>query len=136
MMMTGLAWISSASSKASSTGKFRLTKKQESFEGKSIKSFSFNGRTEHVNHWEEVLTNLCDYFASTHKKDFEKVLWISGENKTYFSRYKDQLRIPEKIKKTDIFVETKLTPDEIVKTSKALLEEFGYSKDLLKITTN
>ncbi len=122
--------------KASSTGKFKLTKKQENFEGKSIKSFSFNGRTEHVNHWEEVLTNLCDYFASTHNKNFEKVLWISGENKTYFSRYKDQLRIPEKIKKTDIFVETKLSPDEIIKTSKALLEEFGYSKDLLKVTTN
>ena len=127
---------SSAPTKASSTGQFRITQKHESYEGKAIKSFTFNGRTEHVNHWEDVLTNLCDYFASTHKKDFEKVLWISGENKTYFSRYKDQLRIPEKIKKTDIFVETKLTPDEIVKTSKALLEEFGYSKDMLKITTN
>jgi predicted type IV restriction endonuclease len=127
---------SSTTPKASSTGRFRITKKQESYEGKSIKSFTYNGRTEHVKHWEEVLTNLCDYFASTHSKDFEKVLWISGENKTYFSRYKDQLRIPEKIKKTDIFVETKLSPDEIVKTSRALLEEFGYSKDLLKITTN
>jgi predicted type IV restriction endonuclease len=126
---------SSTSSKASSTGQFRITKKHESYEGKTIKSFTFNGRTEHVNHWEEVLTNLCDYFATTHQKDFEKVLWISGENKTYFSRYKDQLRIPEKIKKTDIFVETKLTPDEIVKTSKALLEEFGYTRDLLKVTT-
>jgi hypothetical protein len=82
-----------------------------------------------------VLTNLCDYFAATHQKDFEKVLWVSGENKTYFSRYKDQLRIPEKVKKTDIFVETKLNPDEVVKTSKALLAEFGYSSDQLKITT-
>jgi len=125
----------STPSKSSDTAQYRITKKQESFEGKTIKSFTFNGRTEHVNHWEEVLTNLCDYFASTHQKDFEKVLWISGENKTYFSRYKDQLRIPEKVKKTDIFVETKLTPDEIVKTSKVLLEEFGYSKDLLKVTT-
>jgi len=61
-------------SKPSSTGRFRITTKQESFEGKSIKSFTFNGRTEHVHHWEEVLTNLCDYFASTHNKDFEKVL--------------------------------------------------------------
>ena len=75
---------SSTSSKASSTGQFRITKKQESYEGKAKKSFTFNGRTEHVNHWEEVLTNLCDYFATTHQKDFEKVLWISGENKTYF----------------------------------------------------
>jgi hypothetical protein len=122
-------------SRSSDTAQYRITKKHDSYEGKTIKSFTFNGRTEHVHHWEEVLTSLCDYFATTHKKDFEKVLWISGESKTYFSRYKDQLRIPEKVKKTDIFVETKLSPDEIVKTSKALLEEFGYSKDLLKVTT-
>ena len=82
-----------------------------------------------------MLLNLCDFFATNHKKDFEKVLWISGENKTYFSRYQDQLRIPEKIKKTDIFVETKLIPDEIVKTAKALIAEFGYRQDSLKITT-
>jgi hypothetical protein len=126
---------SATTPKASSTGRFRITQKQESYEGKNIKSFTFNGRTEHIKHWEDVLTHLCDYFASIHSKDFEKVLWISGENKTYFSRYQDQLRIPEKIKKTDIFVETKLSPDEIMKTSKALLEEFGYSKDLLKVTT-
>jgi hypothetical protein len=125
----------SSASKSSGTGQFRISKKQDSYEGKTIKSFTFNGRTEHVKHWEEVLTNLCDYFAVIHKKDFEKVLWISGENKTYFSRYQDQLRIPEKVKKTDIFVETKLNPDEVVKTSRALLAEFGYAPDLLKLTT-
>jgi predicted type IV restriction endonuclease len=122
-------------SPSSGTAEYRITKKHESYEGKTIKSYTFNGRTEHARNWEDVLTNLCDYFAATHKKDFEKVLWISGENKTYFSRYQDQLRIPEKIKKTDIFVETKLNPDEIVKTAKALVAEFGYSQDSLKITT-
>ena len=125
----------SASSASSGTAEYRITRKHDSYEGKTIKSYTFNGRTDHVRHWEDVLTNLCDYFAATHQKDFEKVLWISGENKTYFSRYKDQLRIPEKIKKTDIFVETKLNPDEIVKTAKALVTEFGYSQDSLKITT-
>jgi predicted type IV restriction endonuclease len=130
-----LASMVSAPSATSGTAQYRITQKKDSYEGKTIKSFTFNGRTEHVNHWEDVLTNLCDYFASTHKKDFEKVLWISGENKTYFSRYRDQLGIPEKIKRTDIFVETKLTPDEIVKTSKALLAEFGYAKDSLTVTT-
>lgn len=125
----------SSSSTSSGTGQYRITKKQDSYEGKTIKSFTFNGRTEHVKHWEEVLTNLCDYFAVIHKKDFEKVLWISGENKTYFSRYQDQLRIPEKVKQTDIYVETKLSPDEVVKTSKALLAEFGYAADSLKINT-
>jgi predicted type IV restriction endonuclease len=110
-------------------------KKPEYYIDKEIKSFSFNGNNHPVRYWEDMLTTLCDYFASVHSKDFEKVLWISGEDKTYFSRYSDQLRIPEKIKGTDIYVETKLGPDEIVKTSRSLLTEFGYNHAELKIST-
>jgi hypothetical protein len=80
-----------------------------------------------------MLTTLCDHFAAKYSKDFEKVLWISNDQKPHFSRYSDQLRMPEKIKKTDIFVETKLNPDETVKTAGKLLTEFGYSKDELVI---
>ena len=109
-------------------------KKPESYADKEIKSFSFNGKTNPVRYWEDMLISLCDYFAATHSKDFEKVLWISGEDKTYFSRYSDQLRIPEKIKGTDIYVETKLGPDEIVKTSRSLLNEFGHATTDLTIT--
>ena len=82
-----------------------------------------------------MLTGLCEYFATIHSIDFEKVLWISGENNTYFSRSSDQLRIPEKIKGTNIYVETKLAPDEIVKTSRSLLAEFGYHAGDLTIIT-
>lgn len=109
------------------------TKKPESYTDKEIKSFTFNGKTNPVRYWEDMLISLCDYFAATHSKNFEKVLWISGEDKTYFSRYSDQLRIPEKIKGTDIYVETKLGPDEIVKTSRSLLSEFGYAASDLNI---
>ena len=112
----------------------RSNPKPESYADKEIKSFTFNGKTNPVRYWEDLLTNLCDYFAAIHSKDFEKVLWISGEDKTYFSRYSDQLRIPEKIKGQDIYVETKLSPDEIVKTSKTLLTEFGYEVSDLSIT--
>jgi len=105
----------------------------KSFMDKSIKAYSFNGNTYKVQTWVEMLTSLCDYFASTNNKDFEKVLWISNEQKPRFSRYGDQLRMPEKVKGTDIFVETKLNADEVVRTSAKLLAEFGYSKDDLDI---
>jgi len=120
-------------SKDSVATKVETKQRPESYEGKVIKSFKFDRHTYKVRHWEEVLTTLCDYFAVKYKKDFEKVLWISGEDKTYFSQYKEQLSIPEKITETDIYVETKLTPDEIVKTAKTLLTEFGYSRDKLII---
>jgi len=105
----------------------------ETYEGTAVKSFDFNDNTYKIDQWEEVLTTLCELFVVKHKKDFEKVLWVSGGDKTYFSRYGEQLSIPEKIDKTEIYVETKLNPDEIVKTAKALLAEFGYSQDKLRI---
>ncbi|MGD8257612.1 MAG: hypothetical protein PVG70_00505 [Desulfobacterales bacterium] len=108
-------------------------KKTESYADKKIESYTFKGHTYTVRSWEEMLTTLCDHFAAKYSKDFEKVLWISNDQKPHFSRYSDQLRMPEKIKKTDIFVETKLNPDETVKTAGKLLTEFGYSKDELVI---
>jgi hypothetical protein len=120
--------------KVSSLSHKKSILKPESYVDTEIKSFTFNGKTNPVRYWEDLLTNLCDYFAAIHSKDFEKVLWISGEDKTYFSRYSDQLRIPEKIKGMDIYVETKLSPDEIVKTSRSLLTEFGYDTSDLTIT--
>ena len=124
---------SPSTDKMLATTDIETIKLAESYTDKFIKSFSFNGNTYKVQSWVEMLTTLCHYFASTNQKDFEKVLWISNHQKTRFSRYGDQLRIPEKIKKTDIYVETKLSPDEVVRTSAKLLAEFGYSKDDLEI---
>jgi len=111
------------------------TKKPEFFADKTISSFSFQGNTYPVKTWEDMLTTLCNCFASNHPQDFEKVLWLYDDLKPCFSRYSDQLRIPEKIRKTNIYVETKLPPDEIVKTVGDLLTEFGYAHDDLVITT-
>ncbi len=108
-------------------------RKRESYAEKSIKSFTFIGHSHIVRAWDEVLAILCDYFASTHEKDFEKVLWISDNQKPYFSRYSDQLRMPEKIQETDIYVEAKMNPDEVVKTAYKLVEAFGYGDDDLSI---
>jgi hypothetical protein len=109
------------------------TRKFESYTDKSIQSFTFIGHSHIVRAWDEVLPILCEYLASTHEKDFEKVLWISDNQKPYFSRYSDQLRIPEKIQTTDIYVETRINPDEVAKTAYKLIEAFGYSQDDLSI---
>jgi hypothetical protein len=131
---------SSASRKTLSSNDRKLSttdtetiKLAKSYSEKSIKAFSFNGNTYKVQTWVEMLTTLSNYLASTNNKDFEKVLWISNEQKARFSRYGDQLNLPEKVKKTDIYVETKMSPDEVVRTSVKLLAEFGYSKDDLDI---
>jgi hypothetical protein len=108
-------------------------RKIESYSEKSIKSFTFIGHSHIVRAWDEVLPILSDYLASTHETDFEKVLWISDNQKPYFSRYSDQLRMPEKIQGTDIYVETRMNPDEVAKTAHKLIVAFGYSQDDLSI---
>ena len=122
--------LSSTDTALSNTDTINLA---ESYGDKTIKSYLLNGNTYKLETWIDMLTSLCDYFAATNNKDFEKVLWISNEQKPRFSRYGDQLRMPEKVKHTDIFVETKLTPDEVVRTCGKLLAEFGYSRNDLKI---
>ena len=110
-------------------------KKPEFFADKSIDSFTFQGNTFPVKSWEQMLTTLCNHFAATHSQQFEKVLWMYDDHQPCFSRYSDQLRIPEKIRKTNIYVETKLAPEEIVKTVGDLLTEFGHGHEELVITT-
>ena len=123
----------SASMASENTRSNEKESKHESYADKSIKSFTFIGHSHIVRGWDEVLPILCDYLASTHEKDFEKVLWISDNQIPYFSRYSDQLRMPEKIQETDIYVETRMNPDEVAKTAQKLTEAFGYEQDDLSI---
>ena len=122
-----------ASTRSEDTPIIEKERKVESYADKSIKSFTFIGHSHIVRAWDEVLPILCEYLASAHEKDFEKVLWISDNQKPYFSRYSDQLRMPEKIQETDIYVETRMNPDEVAKTALKLIEAFGYSQDDLSI---
>jgi hypothetical protein len=119
--------------KPKASRKFKPVKMSQSFADSSIRSFRFNGSNYKVRAWDEVLKTLCEFFVAAHANEFEKVLWITDDHKACFSRYWDQLRIPEKIRGTDIYVETKLTPDEVVQTAGKLLEEFGYNPEDLRI---
>ncbi len=109
--------------------------KLKSYTGESISSFSFNGNTYKVDTWDEMLMTLCDIIVAAHKEDFDKVLWLSGQNRSYFSNIESELRHPEKIKKTGIFIETNLNPNETVNTALNIISAFGYSSKDLGITT-
>lgn len=110
-------------------------RKPEFFSGQTVRAFTFRGKTVAVQSWEEFLVRLCREFAAAHPQDFEKVLWMNDGGPPRFSRYSDQLKIPEKIPKTAICVETRLSPEEIVRTATALLKSFGYGLEELILTT-
>ena len=102
------------------------------FTGKNINAFTFNNRRYEVRSWKQVLLTVCEEVNNLHRNDFTKVLSLRGTKRIYFTRNPNELRLPEKIKGTDIFVETHWSANSIVKLCEDVLSLFEY-KDALKI---
>jgi hypothetical protein len=106
-----------------------------SYEGHSIKSFSLKGRLQPVESWGQFLVKLCEMLATEYNKDLEKLLWHSVYNKFFFREKPEDLRLPLDIEGRNIFVETALNPNDMVKVAESVLEMFGFSKKDLEIHT-
>lgn len=97
------------------------------YTGKSISSFYFKGSKYEVRSWKDLLIKLCEIVNLTQENEFNKVLDLAGRKRPYFSRNENELRAPLKINNTDIFVETNLSANNIVKICLDMLAIFGYS---------
>ncbi len=105
----------------------------KSYTNKSIRSFVLKGTKYNVNSWKEMLIVLCDVMLTTHRNQFEQILKLRGRKKPYFTKNLNELRAPEKINGTDIFVEVNLSANNIVKLSIDIISVFGYTKNDLII---
>ncbi len=103
------------------------------FTGKSIVAFTFKGRRIPVASWKEFLVKLSEILHTLHGEDFERVLSLRGRKRPYFSRDRKELRFPELIKGTDIYVETNMSARRIVDITRRMLKLFGYPEDALSI---
>ncbi|MFH2068420.1 MAG: type I restriction endonuclease [Candidatus Omnitrophota bacterium] len=102
------------------------------YTGKNISSFYFRDSKYEVRSWKNLLIRLCE-ILSTNRIEFDKVLTIVGRKRPYFTRNANELRVPEKIRNTDIYVETNLSANSIVKFCFEVLAVLGYSEADLKI---
>jgi hypothetical protein len=71
--------------------------------------------------------------VATHRDRFEQVLNLVGRKRPYFTKSQNELRIPERIDGTNIYVEINLSANSIVKLSRDVLSLFGYTKEDLLI---
>ncbi len=106
------------------------------YTGKVISAFIFNNKKYEVASWKQLLLGICDEMNNLYKRDFEKVLALKGTKRPYFTKNANQLKIPEKIKGTDIFVETNFSANSIVRLCEDVLSLFGHDKDSLKIESD
>lgn len=103
--------------------------KIESYIGKSVTAFTFKNTKYDVRFWKDILIKICSLMNSIHRNNFERVLNLQGRKRPYFTKNANELRIPEKIEGTDIFVEINLSANSIVKMSLDILSLFGYSEE-------
>ena len=108
-------------------------KEGESYTGRSIVSFTFKGARYEVRSWRDMLIQMCNIMFTAHRDRFEQVLNLVGRKRPYFTKNPYELRSPEKITGTDIYVEVNLSANSIVKICRDLISLFGYSKDDLSI---
>jgi len=103
-----------------------------SYIGKSVTAFIFKNTRYEVRYWIEVLSQICKLTYNLHRSSFESVLQLRGSKRPYFTRNPDELRVPQQIEDSDIFMETNLSSNQIVRISVNVILLFGYSeKDLI-----
>ncbi len=126
--------------KSRNTGKISFRKQQRlsikrirDYTGKTVRGFSFKGRNYEVSSWKDMLVTLVHILYDLHRKDFGKILTLRGRKRSYFSRNPQELRRPLRIRDSDIYMETNLSANQIVKISTELLKLFGYNEKELEI---
>jgi predicted type IV restriction endonuclease len=106
---------------------------QETYSGTSIESFTFKGVRYDVKFWKDLLIGISEIMLANHKDSFPQILNLIGRKRPYFTKNPNELRVPERIDDTDIFVEINVSANQIVRLAKAIVSLFGYSKDDLKL---
>jgi len=109
------------------------SKKQERYTGKTIVSFNFKGKEYKVEYWIEMLKKICSIILEFHRDKFEQILKLKGRRRPYFTKDKNELRVPSRIETTDIYMETNLSANSIVKITQNLISLFGYDSENLSI---
>ena len=98
---------------------------------KQISSFNFLGIHYKSKTWKDLLLKITYLMLGLHHDQFSKVLTLSGR-KPYFSKTPEELRYPENIENTDIFIETNMSATQKLRLSNTIIQLFGYSeKDLV-----
>lgn len=121
------------SDKLKSVAHYYDTLKSQDFKGKALVSFSFKGKKYETKYWKDMMLQISGIMSELHRDKFESVLTLSGRQKPFFSKNPSDLRSSEKIGSTDIYAETNLSSDSMVRLSKNLLSLFGYQESDLSM---
>jgi predicted type IV restriction endonuclease len=98
------------------------------------KYFIFNGERNEIKFWKDMLPKVCSIMASRHKERFEEIFSIKGDKHIYFSKNQEELRSPEPIEGTDIYVATGFAKGMLLKIARDVVTLFDYPEDLVSFS--
>lgn len=103
-------------------------KPDETWIGKKISAFTFNGETYEVKKWSKFLVKFCEILSKDDTLQFREVLKL---NPGIFSERRDSFpswaRSINEIGKTGIYVHTGINNDDKRELIKAIVEHFGLN---------
>lgn len=86
--------------------------------------------------WKQMLVKICEILYQKNNKIFEEFLedkFMQGKTRKYFSRNEASLRNPEKIKESNIFVETNLSANSIRDMVMKMLDKYRIPYAAFKV---
>jgi len=99
-----------------------------------VRSYRLGSKKVDCRSFKEVLMTLCNELRLANASKFDSVaLALQGKKRPYFSRTESQLRMPEQLVGTGLFVETNLNANLIVGICRVLLEKLGHHADELTL---
>jgi hypothetical protein len=101
---------------------------KENYSNVQIMAFILNGVRYEVKSWREMLLKTIEVMVSIHRDQFDRVLNIVGRKRPYFTKNRNELRAPEKIQGTNIYVEINLSANSVVKIAKEMVTLLGYAE--------
>jgi hypothetical protein len=104
----------------------------QDFTGKSIRSATLFGQQLLVGNYKELLIAVAEYLSEKSADFDERAVKVRGNN-PYFSERPDELRIPYKLRRSTLHMETNLNANLIVEICWRLLEELGHQPSDLKL---
>ncbi len=103
-------------------------KPDETWTGKKISAFTFNGETYEVKKWSKFLVKFCEILSKDDTLQFREVLEL---NPSIFSESRDSfpswVRSINEIGKTGIYVHTGINNNDKRDLIKAIIEHFGLN---------
>lgn len=106
------------------------------FTHKKPVAFSFKQKIYMVSNWRKMLILMCELLCTENKNlflSFASDKTLQGKKMPRFTQDKSKLRVFEKVKGSDIFIELNLSANDIRKEILAMLKKYNIATDAVVI---